>query len=321
MTVRGALRVTGTALLVTALVTLAVTAGAAQAAEGLKLCVPKREGASLVTPKHGKCPKGAHLTTLGQGGKVGPAGKAGSEGKEGKQGPEGKAGPAGTGGLTGEQVQTLQKVLPYIKFVTSGVAGSPTIIFSGVNVEVNSGNGETATVNGKGNLVVGYDEAEGAEQTGSNNLVVGNKQTFTSFGGIVGGSGNAITGPFASATGGYLNVAGGIYSAVSGGADNKAEAELTSVSGGVSNTAHQLGSSVGGGEANTANGPFASIGGGYKNLVAPAPEKLVGPSWGWIGGGFENEIENEGKAEHEGNYAAILGGDKQKTNKEFEHLP
>jgi hypothetical protein len=309
------------ALLVTSLATLAVTAGAAQAAGGLKLCVPKREGASLVTPKHGKCPKGAHLTTLGQEGNAGPTGKAGSEGKEGKQGPEGKAGPEGTGGLTAEQRETLQKVLPYIKFVTSGVASSPTIVFSGVNVEVNSGNGETATVNGKGNLVVGYDEAEGAEQTGSNNLVVGNKQTFTSFGGIVGGSGNAITGPFASATGGYLNVAGGLYSAVSGGADNKAGAELTSVSGGVSNTASQLGSSISGGEANTANGPFASIGGGYKNVVGPAPEHLVGPEWAWIGGGFEDEIENEGKAEHEGKYAAVFGGNKEKTNKDFEHAP
>jgi hypothetical protein len=41
-----------------------------------------------------------------------------------------------------------------------------------VNVQLVNGEGHTATTNGEGNLVLGYDENPG-EQTGSHDLVVG----------------------------------------------------------------------------------------------------------------------------------------------------
>lgn len=56
-------------------------------ASTVKLCVPKKEGNAILTPKHGTCKKGYKLTTLGQ------EGKEGRHGAEGKGGPEGKAGP------------------------------------------------------------------------------------------------------------------------------------------------------------------------------------------------------------------------------------
>ncbi len=34
-------------------------------ASALKLCVPKKEGSAILTPKHGKCSKGFKLTGLG----------------------------------------------------------------------------------------------------------------------------------------------------------------------------------------------------------------------------------------------------------------
>src|SRR5581483_4954821 len=77
--------------------------------------------------------------------------------------------------------QTLLAVLPHMSFISSGVGGKPTIRFSGVNVQVVSGSGTTnGTVNGEGNLVLGYDESPGT-QTGSHNLILGVGQGFTSY--------------------------------------------------------------------------------------------------------------------------------------------
>src|SRR3712207_9039769 len=53
--------------------------------------------------------------------------------------------------------ETLLAILPHISYTATGVGGKPTIRFSGVNVQVVSGSGATeGTVNGVGNLVVGY---------------------------------------------------------------------------------------------------------------------------------------------------------------------
>src|SRR6266566_1891986 len=83
-------------------------------------------------------------------------------------------------------------VLP--TYVASGAGGKPTARFSGVNVQVVNGEGHTGSVNGEGNLVIGYDEhlAE-REQTGSHNLILGEQQKFTSVGGLLAGAFNAAT--------------------------------------------------------------------------------------------------------------------------------
>jgi hypothetical protein len=92
--------------------------------------------------------------------------------------------------------EKLLSLLPHIKYEASGVGGKPTIQFSGVNVQVVNGEGKTASVNGAGNVVIGYDENPGKrEQTGSHNLVLGEEQTFTSFASIVGGLRNTASGP------------------------------------------------------------------------------------------------------------------------------
>jgi hypothetical protein len=116
------------------------------------------------------------------------------------------------------------------------VGGKPTIRFSGVNVQVVSGAGKTnAVVNGMGNLVIGYDENEGKhEQTGSHNLILGEEQTFTSFGGIVAGVSNSITGESASVIGGTGNTASEAMfeASVSGGRHNHADGNFSSILGG-----------------------------------------------------------------------------------------
>jgi hypothetical protein len=78
-----------------------------------------------------------------------------------------------------------------------------------VNVQIVNGEGKTELVNGAGNLVIGYDENAGRTQTGSHNVILGEEQAFSSFGGLVTGYGNTISGREASVSGGALNTASG----------------------------------------------------------------------------------------------------------------
>jgi hypothetical protein len=151
------------------------------------------------------------------------------------------------------ELAILDEIMPHLKYEAAGVGGKPTIQFSGVNVQLINGAGDTYTTNGEGNLVIGYDENEGKHsQTGSHNLILGLEQTFTSFGGIVGGYDNTITGPFASVTGGSANIASEDYAAVSDGYKNTASGEYSLVSGGRENKAEGNFSALLGGKLTSA---------------------------------------------------------------------
>jgi hypothetical protein len=125
-------------------------------------------------------------------------------------------------------------------------------------------------LNGKGNLIVGYNLTRvgfgGTDlRTGSHNLIVGDRQNFSSFGGLVAGTINTITGPYASVSGGDSNTASGFYSSVSGGADCTAMGHHSSVSGGFANQATGFIATVSGGEFNTASGDRSSVSGGFNH--------------------------------------------------------
>ncbi|MCW3029144.1 MAG: hypothetical protein JWN81_2355 [Solirubrobacterales bacterium] len=191
---------------------------------------------------------------------------------------------------TGE-LATLNKILPYVNYVESGIAGKPTIQFSAVNLQVVNGEAKTASINGEGNLVIGYDEnASKHEQTGSHDLILGDEQTFTSYGGILAGEINAVTAPFASVTGGKANTASG---------------EGSSASGGQHNVASGFDSSVSGGQLNEA-GFISSVSGGALNRATTG-----GTSW--VGGGRQNTAT--------GAFASIFGGKELKAEKEYEAIP
>jgi hypothetical protein len=55
-----------------------------------------------------------------------------------------------------------------------------------MNVQIVNGQGTTASANGLGNLIIGYDEGT-QKRTGSHNLVLGEQQSFTSYAGLIGG--------------------------------------------------------------------------------------------------------------------------------------
>jgi hypothetical protein len=67
-------------------------------------------------------------------------------------------------------LQVILSVLGFFKNV--GIAKQPTVQFFGVNLQVINGSGSESTLNGAGNLILGYDEKPGT-QTGSHNLLLG----------------------------------------------------------------------------------------------------------------------------------------------------
>ena len=190
------------------------------------------------------------------------------------------------------ELATLRNVLAHVSYVAAGIDGKPTIQFKVVNVQVVSGSGSTAgAVNGEGNLVIGYDEGK-RSQTGSHNLVVGTNQSFTSYGGLLGGSGNTISAPYDSVTGGRENTASREEDSISGGILNSTSATGASVSGGTENIAENNGASISGGSDNRAEASDSSITGGFGNIT-----------------------------KQPGNWSAILGGHEESVNTEFAHFP
>jgi hypothetical protein len=209
------------------------------------------------------------------------------------------AGQAVVSGGTGSSPSCGGGTTPVLAptYVNPGVGGKPTVQFPAVNVQVINGSGNTNTANGTGNLVVGYDQTPGT-QTGSHNIVLGGGQTYTSFGGLVGGFSNSVTGPYAAAFGisnkapgaeafaaGNGNTASGTAASVLGGFKNVAKANYTSISGGCGNLAGSGGASllaicsdsvghpnafasISGGAGNRATGVSSSLTGGQLNLVS-----------------------------------------------------
>ena len=108
----------------------------------------------------------------------------------------------------------------------------------GLNVQVINGSGKETTINGTGNLIIGYDESPGT-QTGSHNLLLGGTtNSYTSYGGIVGGGhNNTISGPYASVLDGAENTAAGTSSVIviTGGHSNKTNAGYSAINGGCGN--------------------------------------------------------------------------------------
>jgi hypothetical protein len=155
----------------------------------------------------------------------------------------------------------LISILPDINFQASGVGGKPTVQLSGVNLQLINGSGSEFTVNGEGNLVIGYNPSPGP-QTGSHNLVLGTSgQGYGGYGGIEAGFKNSISGSGGSVLGGDSNRAVGLGAVVIAGQGNEARGQDSWVGGGSTNLAAGLDSAVTGGFQNNANGFFSEAAG------------------------------------------------------------
>jgi len=139
------------------------------------------------------------------------------------------------------------------------------------NLMITNG-GNFTELNGKGNLVIG---ASVVTQAGTHNIVVGDTHTFSSYGGLVVGLNNTVSGPFSAVTGGWKNTASGYISAVSGGFRNEASGYYSSVSGGDGNVASGGSSAVSGGNKNVANSRYSTVIGG-KDITTSNDWDVVG---------------------------------------------
>jgi len=99
------------------------------------------------------------------------------------------------------------------------------VYVTGANLHVRNGMKATGSLNGLGNLIVGYNEPRAEDdlsRLGSHNLVLGSRQNYSSYGGVVAGAFNEISAPYASVLGGAGNVAAAPNAAILGGRGNVA---------------------------------------------------------------------------------------------------
>jgi hypothetical protein len=180
------------------------------------------------------------------------------------------------------------------------------IFITGANLHIVNGLGRTDCgteeqpipdcPNGRGNLIVGYNEPREFEEnirTGSHNVVVGQEHNFSRFAGLVVGQFNTISGDFAVVSSGRVNTASGFAAAVSGGDGNTASGDSSAVSGGLFNEASGVASSVSGGNNNTASGFISAVSGGVFNQASGGTSS--------VSGGQNNMASGE--------RAAVSGGD------------
>lgn len=166
---------------------------------------------------------------------------------------------------------------------------------SGANVQLDSGAGSTeGVVNGLGNLIIGYDEDDGADlKTGSHNLVLGHEHTYTSYGGIVSGENSDITGDHSIVLGGRNHTNAGNRSLIAGGNNHLIDIGQSAIIGGRDNTVseqyaviiagrHNLidaGCNNGallGGNTNTCQNAGATITGGINNIASANNSVVLG---------------------------------------------
>ncbi len=178
------------------------------------------------------------------------------------------------------QAQSVRNLAAKLTYVN--VSGTDMVI-EGANLHLRNGRGSTPEANGLGNLIVGYNEDDPAKpktRRGSHNLVIGMKHSYPTYGGLVAGQENTISGAAASVTGGTLNTAGQIFSSVSGGFQNTALGGFSSVSGGAGNLASGIGGTwVGGGSGNTASGNYSAISGGATNTASGEYSSVSGGTY------------------------------------------
>jgi hypothetical protein len=140
--------------------------------------------------------------------------------------------PLQTGRAQGDADAKLQALLQHLVIENGGA----DLIITDANLHIRNGAGRTDTRNGRGNLIVGYNErrTDGTNaEVGSHNLVVGPRHNFPSYGGLVVGFNSEIRGRYSSVTAGTHNVALGDGSSVTGGQRNTAQGDFFTIGGGL----------------------------------------------------------------------------------------
>lgn len=190
-----------------------------------------------------------------------------------------------------QQINDLQQQVAELRarLASVSVDSQGDLVVTGVNLRILNGLGGTSCgppftpfdCNGKGNLIVGYDEDIGGDsKTGSHNLVIGSGHTYTSYNGIVSGRNNEISAVGATVLNGIGNVASGNRATIVSGRENLASGRQASIGGGSNNIASGDWSSVSGGNSNLAEGEYTTVGGGLGRATG------IGDIYAWTAGGL-----------------------------------
>lgn len=187
-----------------------------------------------------------------------------------------------------ERVAMLEALLANVTIVGDNLR------LTGMNLQVVSGSGSTSgSVNGTGNVIVGYNESNSNndERTGSHTLVVGRYHSYSSYGGIVAGEDNIVSGEVAAVLGGAQNEADGDGAVVVGGYKNRASGETSAVLSGETNRAGGRSCAVTSGVNNLCTGLAATVTGGTNNfcsgngsVIGGGGSRSLGSNTGWLAG-------------------------------------
>lgn len=310
------------------------------------LCISKSGKARLGA----SCkPKEQTVILTGPPGPIGPVGPEGPAGQQGNPGPQGPQGPAvNVDALTARvsflesevanlktRVSILEETSRFAYEISSVLSYNKemgTVLFSGVDVQIVNGRGGTYTTNGKGNLIIGYNEASQrgdsycsngiytAKQTctlpnvwglgqrsGSHNLIIGIGNDYTQYGSIVAGINALSNGVVGNVLGGNTNTASGPYSVVSGGNFNAAYGASSSISGGGNGVVGGYISSVSGGYNNNSSGTASSISGGVNNMSTAYDSSVSGGTNNTAAGNASSVTGGSGNSAV-GVYSTVGGG-------------
>jgi hypothetical protein len=218
------------------------------------------------------------------------------------------------------QVSTLQSALTATQSALAAVQGNSvlalngilsydaakqTALFTGIDVQIVNG-APLNVINGRGNLIVGYNSPRSASSTtvcsvegivdqggtmgldkrdcdyfggiwssnhksGSHNLVVGEGNAYASYGGVVFGTENAVISKSVAVLAGFNNVAAGVYSSVSAGLNNTV-------------TMSGFYGAVGGGEGNKVDLRASAISGGWNRSIYRGRD--INHCCEWVAGGL-----------------------------------
>jgi hypothetical protein len=219
------------------------------------------------------------------------------------------------------------------------VNGVRTVRLTGVNLQVVNGSNSTEIVNGSGNVIIGYDEANASakilcslaaadngasltteaaclaaggaviprQKSGSHNLVMGSQNSYSSAAGIVAGRANAINALYASNIGGTGNLASGQFAVNVAGQGSHSTGNSAAVLAGANNTASGSNASVSGGSENRASIVGATVSGGLGNTASGPQSNVTGGIDNESSGPFSH-VSGGGNNKSSGATSTIAGG-------------
>jgi hypothetical protein len=231
--------------------------------------------------------------------------------------------------------------------------GVPTVRLTGVNLQVVNGLNRTESVNGAGNVIIGYDEpntfttgnicsratanngalviddagclAAGGvlathHKSGSHNLVLGEQNSWSSFAGIISGRINFVNEAHASVIGGVDNRSSGRQSVIVGGQGHTASANSAVVAGGIGGKATGRLSTIVGGVGHTASGENSTVAGGERNVASSRNATAVGGLVNNAAGELSTTAGGRNNSAR-GLRSSIFGGDTRSADAQGETIP